>query len=92
MSAVHSSFPSNFPLLFLPGVCAAAREDTGVSADRAASSVHHADLRSPDRGHAVPLGREPDRAGHRLAVIETMRSGKTKYPEQVTDDLTVRVR
>ena len=38
-----------------------------------------------------PEGEKPDRAGHRSAIVEAMRSGETEYPEQVADDLAVRV-
>ena len=35
---------------------------------------------------------KPDRTRHRLAVLKPMRAGETNDPEQVTDDLAVRVR
>jgi hypothetical protein len=34
-------------------------------------------------------GEEPDRAGHRLAVVKPMRAGESKQPEQVADELAV---
>ena len=53
----------------LAGPGAAPAEDAGADADRAAADLHPGDLHRADRGHAVPLGREPDRrrdpAAHR---------------------------
>src|SRR5687767_9765924 len=37
-------------------------------------------------------GKKPDRSAHRFAVIKTVRPSKPKNPEQVTDQLAVRVR
>ena len=39
----------------------------GADADRPAADLHPRRLHRPDRRHAVPLGREPDRLGHDAA-------------------------
>jgi len=38
-----------------------------------------------------PKVKEPDRPGHRLAVVEAMGAGKTENPQQITDDFAVRI-
>ena len=56
-------------------------------------AIHRGDQKQVDdpADEQQTEGEEPDGAGHRLAVIETVRTEKTEDPQQVADQLAVGV-